>query len=274
MKMAQTKLINGTFKNGIPYLRFGNGPKTLLFLAGGPGNLVPTGFGASGFTRGMKAFCEDYTIYLVTRKSALPEGYTTRNMSDDYAELIEQEFGGHVDLVLGVSYGGLIAQHFAADHSELFSHMVIAVAAHKISEAAKRIDYRYAELISQGKDRDAMAQRAEAAFSSGPLKPVMSAVLWTVGKPLLGPLNDTFRKDVVIEAKAELSHESTESLKRIKVPVLVVGGGDDFAFPLSYMKEMASLIEKATLKVYEGGHMTAFLDKRFVQDVREFTKPY
>ena len=61
--MADTKLTHGTFKSGIPYLHFGAGPKTLLFFAGGPGNVVPTGFGACGFTRGMQPFCHDYTIY-------------------------------------------------------------------------------------------------------------------------------------------------------------------------------------------------------------------
>jgi hypothetical protein len=34
---------------------------------------------------------------------------------------------------------------------------------------------------------------------------------------------------------------------------------------------MAALIKNATLKVYRGGHTVAFLDKRFVDDVREFT---
>lgn len=268
--MAPTQFTHGTFKGGIPYLRFGAGPKTLLFLSGGPGNLVPAGLGPSGFTRGMQAFCDDYTIYLVTRKSGLPEGYTTKNMSDDYAALIREEFGGHVDLVMGMSYGGLIAQHFAADYPALFDHLVIVVAAHKLSEAAKRLDARYAELLSQGKDRAAMAQQAGAVFSHGVLKYLVAALLWTLGKPLLGPINDTFRRDVVIEAQAELAHESTESLKRIRVPVLIVGGSDDFAFPVSYLQEMAALIEKGTLKVYKGGHATVLLDKRFVQDVRAF----
>jgi pimeloyl-ACP methyl ester carboxylesterase len=268
--MAQTKFIRGVFKNGIPYGRFGAGPKTLLFLAGGPGNLVPTGLGAAGFVRGMRAFRDDYTIYFVTRKSGLPEGYTTKQMSDDYAELIREEFGGHVDLVMGVSYGGLIAQHFAADYPALFDHLVIVMAAHKISAAAKRIDCRYAELIHQRKDRAAMAVRAAAVFPSGPLKYVMGAALWTLGKPLLGPVDDTFRRDILIEARAEATHESTESLQRIKVPVLIVAGRDDFAFPLGAMQEMAGLIEQATLKVYQGGHTAAFLDKRLARDVREF----
>src|SRR5262245_7348011 len=102
--MAANKFTYSTFRNGIPYLRFGAGPKTLLMLGGGPGNLLPTGLGASGFVRGMKGFSESYTVYLVTRKSGLPEGCTTRDMSDDYAEMIREHFHGHVDLVLGVSY--------------------------------------------------------------------------------------------------------------------------------------------------------------------------
>jgi pimeloyl-ACP methyl ester carboxylesterase len=270
--MPDSKLSYGTFKNGIPYLRFGSGPQTLLLLAGGPGNSVPRGAGASGFTRGMSAFTGEYTIYLVTRKSHLPEGYSTRNMADDYAELIRQAFGGHVDVVVGASYGGLIAQHLAANYPDLFGHLVIAMSAHRISDAAKKIDARYAELISQRRDREAMALRAEAVWRDGALKSVMGAVLWAFGKVLLGPVDDTFRKDVVIEAQAELAHEAVESLKRIRVPVLLVGSDGDFAFPLSYMQEMAGLIEKATLKVYPGGHTAAFLDKRFVEDVREFIR--
>lgn len=270
--MPQTKLTYNQFKNGVPYLRFGSGTKTLLFLLGGPGNTMPVGYAASGFTRGMQGFEMDYTIYLVSRKSGLPEGYTTRNMADDYAELIRADFGGQVDLIIGFSFGGLIAQHFAADHADLCGHLVIGGAAHRISEAAKRIDYQYASLIHQGKDREAMAERAAAVFPSGVLKHVLSTVLWAFGKSLLGPVTDTFRKDVLIEAQAELAHESTDNLRRITVPVLIVCGTNDFAFPLSAVKAMADMIAQATLKVYERGHSTVFLDKRFVSDVREFTR--
>ena len=268
--MASPALIHGTFSGGIPYLRFGSGPKTLLFLAGGPGNLVPSGLGASGFVRGMKGFTDEYTIWLVTRKSGLPEGYTTKDMSDDYAELVRDEFGGHVDLVVGVSYGGLIAQHFAADHGEMLDRLVIAMAAHVISDEAKSIDFRYAELISQHRDRDAMALRADAAFT-GLGRRVARGLLWLLGLPLLGKLEDTFRRDVVIEAKAEVAHDALDALPRISVPVLIVGGTDDFAFPLPAVEEMARLIPRADLKVYRGGHTAAFMDKRFLPDVREFT---
>jgi pimeloyl-ACP methyl ester carboxylesterase len=267
---AKTGLTHGAFADGIPYLRFGDGPKTMLFLAGGPGNLVPTGVGASGFTRGMKPFTDEYTIYLVTRKSGLPEDYTTKDMSEDYADLVRGEFGGHVDLVLGVSYGGLIAQHFAADHPDLFDHMVIVMAAHVISDEAKRIDSRYAELIAARKDREAMALRADAAFT-GITRSFMAALLWLLGTSLLGKVSDTFRRDVVIEAKAEVDHDASDALGRISVPVLIVGGTDDFAFPLSALEEMQRLVPGSELRIYKGGHTAAFLDKRFVKDVTEFT---
>lgn len=267
--MASDSLENGTFANGIPFAKSGAGPKTMLFLAGGPGNTVPSGFGASGFVRGMRAFTDEYTIVLVTRRSGLPKGYTTRDMSNDYADLVRSDFGGHVDLVLGVSFGGLIAQYFALDHADLFDRMVIAMSGPVVSDAAKRIDLRYAELISRRKDRAAMALRADAVFS-GVARPMVGGLLWLFGKPLLGNVDETFRRDVVIEANAEAEHDSWDALERIDAPMLVVGSDDDFAFPPDVTRAMAERIPGAELKVYPGGHTAAFLDARFEPDVKGF----
>ena len=269
--MPGTKIIPRMFACGIPYVKFGTGPKTMLFFAGGPGNIVPSGLGASGFVRGMRAFTDEYTIILVTRKSSLPEGYTTKDMSDDYAELVRSEFGGHVDLVMGTSYGGMIAQYFAANYPELFDRLVIVMSGPVVSDEAKRIDLRYAELISQRKDREAMVVRGEAVFT-GVARFVMPAVLWLFGKSLLGKVDETFRRDVVIEARAEANHDSRDILDRITAPTLVVGSTEDFAFPASTVEEMARRIPGARLKLYPGGHTAAFLDKRFHPDVREFTR--
>jgi len=243
----------------------------MLFFAGGPGNIVPSGLGASGFVRGMRAFTDEYTIILVTRKSGLPEGYTTQAMSDDYAELVGSEFDGHVDLVMGTSYGGLIAQYFAVNHPELFDRLVIVMSGPVVRDKAKQIDLRYAELISQYKDREAMAVRGEAVFTGG-ARVIMSALLWLFGKLLLGKVDETFRRDVVIEARAEAEHDSRDIVERIRVPTLVVGSTEDFAFPVSTVEEMARRIPAAQLKLYPGGHTAAFLDKRFYPDVREFTR--
>jgi pimeloyl-ACP methyl ester carboxylesterase len=269
--MTKPKLQYSKFTNGVPLARFGSGSKTLLFPVGGPGNLLPTARAASGFIRIMQGFTTDYTVYLASRKSGLREGYTTRDMADDYAELIRQDFGGHIHLALGHSFGGLILQHLAAEYPKLVDHVVICGAAHRITDAAKSIDLRYAQLINQGNDRNAMAVRAEAVFPRGPLKHLLYGVLWLFAKQLLGPIDATFRRDVLIEAQAEVNHESIESLKRINLPVLIICGRHDFAFRLADVEEMAGLIRGSRLKVYDRSHAGLIMDRRLVGDVRAFT---
>jgi pimeloyl-ACP methyl ester carboxylesterase len=268
--MPSAKLAHGTFADGIPFVQFGAGPKTMLFLAGGPGNTVPSGVGATGFIRGMRAFTDEYTIVLVTRKSGLPRGYTTQDMAEDYADLVRDEFGGHVDLVMGTSYGGMIAQYLAADHPDLFDRMVIVMSGPFASDEAKRIDLLYADLIAHHKDRRAMALRGEAVTKPGVARAAMSAMLWLLGPLLLGAVDETFRRDVVVEAEAEAAHDSRDAGGRIVVPTLVVGSTDDFAFPADVVEDMAARIPGAELRLYAGGHTAAFLDKRFYPDVHAF----
>jgi len=50
-------------------------------------------------------------VYVVLRKPGLPLGYGLKEMADDYATTIRDEFGEPVD-VIGVSTGGSIVQHF------------------------------------------------------------------------------------------------------------------------------------------------------------------
>ena len=270
--MAKIKPEYGIFKNSIPYARFGEGDKTLLLLFGGPGNEVPKGFMFNILAKGLNPFIEEYTIYVVTRKSALHEGYTTKDMSNDYAEMIRDEFGGKIDLIIGMSYGGVIAQHFAADHFELFNHIVIAMAAHKISEEGKQIDTKFAELLSEGNLKSAYVTIADALYPPGIKRKFFKGMLWLAGSFAHKPESKTFSQDVLIEAKAEVEHDSIDSLKKISVPVLIICGDSDFYFPSEYIKEMDSLISNSTLKLYENKGHEIIGDTRFAKDILEFIK--
>lgn len=270
--MVKIKPEYGIFKNSIPYARFGEGDKILLLLFGGPGNEVPKGFLFNIMAKGLKPFVEEYTIYVVTRKSGLHEGYTTKDMSNDYAEMIRDEFRGKVDLIIGISYGGIIAQHFAADHFELFNHIVIAMAAHKISEEGKQIDIKFAELLSKGNYKSAYATIADALIPPSFKRKFLKGILWLAGSFARKPESKTFSQDVLIEAKAEVEHESIDSLKKISVPVLILSGDKDFYFPPEYVKEMDNLINKSTLKFYENKGHEIIGDPRFAKDILEFIK--
>ena len=266
--MANTQY--GIFKNSIPYARVGSGKKTLLYFIGGPGNGIPKGIGFSLLTSGLKSLLDEYTLYAVSRKSGLTEDYTSRMMSDDYAELIQQEFDGHVDLVVGISYGGIIAQYFAADHADLSNHIVIAMATHKAIPEGVEIDQQYARLASQGRDRQAGVTIAKALYPPGFMQTVMSAAMWLFGPSYIGEKSSTYSQDVIIEAKVEETSTPVEILKRIQVPVLLLDGENDAYFAEGSAEEMAGLIPNATLILYPGKGHDISGEKRFGEDIQEF----
>jgi len=270
--MAKIKPEYGIFKNSIPYARFGEGDKILLLLSGGPGNEVPKGFIFNSMVKGLLPLVEEYRVYLVTRKSGLHEGYTTKDMSNDYAEMIKDEFGGKVDLIIGMSYGAMIAQHFAADHADLFNHIVIAMGAHKISEEGKQIDLKFAEFLSEGNLKSAYVTIADALYPLGIKRTFLKGLLWLAGSFAHKSKSKTFSQDVLIEAKAEVEHDSIDSLKNLSVPVLLLCGDKDFYFPSEYVKEMDSLINNSTLKFYENKGHEIIGDPRFAKDILEFIK--
>jgi pimeloyl-ACP methyl ester carboxylesterase len=261
----------GVFFNDIPYVCWGSGRKKMLILAGGPGNSVPPPFVIQGFYKEYDPFCADYTIYLVTRRKGQPEGFSTRDMSDDYATMVEHDFGGHVEVIIGTSMGGMIAQHFAADHAGLVDRLVIAIAAHKVSDVGKQIDLKYARYLSRGKARRALLVIANALYPPGFTRLIYKFLFWLVGAPLLGEQHATYRQDVMVEARAELEHDSLEALARIQIPVLIICGDQDIYFPREYYEEMAALIKGSTLKMYTGkGHMNTLGDEAFVKDMQAF----
>jgi len=269
--MSISGLQYGDFFGNIPYVRWGTGDKKMIVFPGGPGNTVPSSFMIQNFYREFNPFTEEYSIYLVSRKKGQPGGYSTRDMSNDYAEVIKHDFGGHVDTIIGTSFGGMIAQHFAADHSSLFDHIVIALAAHRMSDVGKEIDHKFAKLLSRGENRNAAALIVGALYPPGITSYFYKAMFWLMGRMLLGQMHATYKDDVMVEAQAELEHESRDSLIRIQVPILIICGTADVYFPKQYVEEMASLVKRSSLKLYEGkGHMGTLEDEAFSKDVFEF----
>lgn len=263
--MAKPKPVFGTTQNNIPFVRLEGGPKTAMLWSGGPGNAIPKGFILDSFLKWASPLLEEYTVYFLSRRSGLSEGYTTEMMSDDYAELINNEHGGHVDLIYGLSYGGMVAQHFAADHYDLCDYLVIGAAAYKVEETEVMVDYRYAELMNQNKPRQALASMADALYSSKLTRSIMRPLLWLLAPSIFGDANtDEYRRDILIEAKAEDAHDGSESLKRITKPTLIQGGELDKYFPLEYLQKTQELIpnDNGKLIVYPGhGHNISELKK-------------
>lgn len=268
------KPVTGMFPNGMAYLRWGTGPKTLLWIPGGPGNGAPGGLSMQMTLAMFRPFVEDeYTAWLVVRRQNMPKGHTMADIADDYAGLIADEFGGKVDLVVGMSYGGMVGYYLAARHADRFDHIAISVAGYEVSERGKTLDYDFARLLSEGRNGEAGAL---LLGSLGPdiRVPGVARVLGAVmGRLMFGETHPYFASDVMVEAEAELACDAREILPDIPVPVLLVCGDEDLYFSKEVYEETARLIPDCTLRTYAGiGHVGVVRDKRFPEDVLDFVR--
>jgi pimeloyl-ACP methyl ester carboxylesterase len=258
------------FRNGIPYVRFGKGKNILLVFSGGPGNTLPSGFMIRVLGH-FKQLSKHYVIYELARRSGLPNGYSTRDMAEDYATVIKDEFNGGPLDVMGMSYGGLIAQHLAADYPELIYRLILAMSVYRFSEEANELDMRFAELLSEGK-RSAASRSLSPIVKGGRIK--KSLFKFLMG--LIGPF--VFSKpenpmDLIVEGKAEMMHNSKNRLAEIKASTLVIGGDKDYYCPVELLRETAAGISNSKLVLYKGkGHM--IFGKRFDEDILAFLNEY
>ena len=77
-----------------------------LFVQGGREARAP-GVLRARFRREFAAYQQaGYAIWIVTRRRNMPASHTIADMADDYAQLIAEEFGGRVDLVVAESSAG------------------------------------------------------------------------------------------------------------------------------------------------------------------------
>jgi pimeloyl-ACP methyl ester carboxylesterase len=272
---AIPKPVTGMFPNGMAYLRWGSGPRTLLWIPGGPGNTVPSGmFLSNVLLRAARPLVEDgYTLWVIARKQNMPKGHAMTDMAEDYARLIAEELGGKVDLVVGVSYGGVIGFYLAARHPDRFGHIALVGAAYDANEEGKALDYDFARLRSEGRDGEASALMLREMGPGLRVPGVARALGAVMARLMFGETHPYFASDMMVEAEAELAFDAREVLPDISVPVLLVCGDADMYIPKELYEETARLIPDCTLRMYEGiGHVGAVRDKRFPQDVLDFVR--
>ena len=255
----------GYFRCGVPYGRFGHGPRTLVVFQGLMFENRPPRWPSMGY----RFLQEAYTVYVVLRRPGLPSGYTMRDMADDYAVMIGEELGGPVD-VIGVSTGGSIAQHFAADHPELVRRLVLHSAAHVLSDHARRLQLRLRDLALQRRWAAAYALVIDELLPRTGAARYLRSPAVTVGPRLLGAFAaPASPSDLAVTIEAEDAHAFRERLPEITAPTLVVAGENDPFYTPALFRETAEGIPGARLILYPGmGHPAT--GKQFARDLRAF----
>ena len=243
---------NGTVSLGdgsMDYIRFGTGKRILIMLPGLGDGLQTVKGTALPMALMYRLFCRDFTVYAFSRKRELPRGYTTRDMARDQAEAMDRLGIGRAD-ILGVSMGGMIAQHLAMDFPEKVGKLILAVTCAGNNPILEESVEEWMELARRGD---------HAAFMESNLRRIYSEDYYRKNRwmvPILGLVTRPKSYErFFVQARACLTHDAREDLDRIRAETLVIGGEKDLALGGDASREIADRIPNASLVMYsQWGH--------------------
>lgn len=267
----RTQVRRGTSATGMDHASWGDGPLTLVYLGGGPGSFVPSGTLSGSTQRWFAPFVDSgHTVHHLSRRRGMPRGHTAEDMADDVARFVTDELGGRADLVVGVSFGGMLAQHVAARHGRLLGRVALVAAAARLSPWGRRVDERLARALEAGE-----TSRAGAAFGEYLLPGERWGPVRRVAGPFVGRMLTRGKHypagDVLVEVEAELGFDAREALPHIEVPVVLLCGDEDPFFPAHLVDETEALIPDCTRVRYPGrGHIWVSSNPQVPRDVQRW----
>lgn len=258
---------NGTVPlggDGMDYAAFGTGDRALVMIPGlGDGLRTVKGM-AQSFSWLYREYARAYRVYVFSRRNGLPEGFTIRDMADDQLRAMDALGISQAD-VLGVSQGGMIAQHLAAARPEAVGRLVLAVTAAWANPTVQAVAGQWVDWAEAGDYARIVTDTAEKMYSERTLGRyrLLYPVLSRVGRPKsLGRF--------LIQARACLGHDARGELGNIQCPALVIGGARDKVVG-DVSAELAEAIPGAERYVYpELGHGAYEEAKDFNRRVLDF----
>ena len=247
------------------YVRFGRGEKVLIMLPGLGDGLTTVKGTALPMAAMYRIFAKDYTVYMFSRKNKLPAGFTTRDMAKDQAEAMEALGIQKADIV-GVSMGGMIAQHLAIDYPEKVGKLVLAVTCARPNPVLEAAVEEWVEQARQGNHTWLMDSNVKKIYSDTYYRKNK----WLV--PIMGKVTKPKSYDrFLVQAAACLEHNSYDALKTIQSPTLIIGGEQDRVLGPESSREIAQRIPGSRLLMYENwGHGVYEEEKRFNRTVLTF----
>ena len=238
-----------TVGGDMDYIRFGRGSKNLIILPGLGDGLKTVRGTALPLALMYRAFSAEYTVYAFSRSSLLHKGSTTRDMAADVHAAMQALGIARAD-VIGVSMGGMIAQHLAADFPKAVGKLVLAVTCAQPNPTLEAAVGEWIRLARLGDHTALMQSNMRLIYSPRYCRQNG----WLV--PLIGRLTrPASYARFFIHAEACLKHDAHAKLARIQSPTLVIGGEKDLALGAQASYELARAIPGAALVMYpQWGH--------------------
>jgi 3-oxoadipate enol-lactonase len=241
------------------YERAGSGPP-LLFISGTGGDLrVQPNVFASPLARAFDLLAYDQRG--LGRTSKPDEPYSMAQYADDAAALMESQ-GWAEALVVGVSFGGMVAQELVLRHPGKVKRLVLACTSPGGAGGASYPFHEIEHLTGEARGRHLIPisdTRRDAAWAAAHPQDYAAFVAMAAADPYAGEPGRAAGAHRQLEARA--AHDTWHRLPTIACPVLIAAGRyDGIALPAT-QETMAARIPGAALQWFEGGHLFMIQDR-------------
>jgi 3-oxoadipate enol-lactonase len=274
----------------IYYERRGSGPP-LLFLNGSGSTLEGSGLLIDLFTGRFDVVAHDQRGL---GRTAVPAGpYSMADYAADAAAVLDA-VGWASARVVGVSFGGMVAQELAVTFPERVERLALVCTSpggvspsyplHELAALsdsdrnARRtllLDTRFtSEWLSAhpGDQRlvEMMAERSRAPSNATGETGAGAAAMKTArhdGEPHAHATRETGEHEQLM---ARSRHDVTDRLAALRCPTLVASGRYDGIAPVANGEAIATRVPGAELRVYEGGHAFFVQDRTALPEILDF----
>jgi len=254
----------------INYQILGEGPRVLFFNGSG-GSIEGSQLLINALAKTCQVLAHDQRGL---GKTSVPNGpYTMADYAQDAAELLDH-VGWQTTNVIGLSFGGMVAQEFAVTYPERVDRLVLMCTSAGGSAGSSYPLHKLAQLpqLPLSKRNQVLTLFTDTRFTNE----------WLASHPLDAEIM-RFQEDrpnsektalqlqgEQLQLEARMVHDVADRLHLITSPTLITAGRFDGIAPLANSQAIAERIPNSTLNVYEGGHPFLSQDRQAIRDIRTF----
>ena len=243
-----------------------------------PAVLMISGLGGVGASWGpqVRHFAEHYHVILPDQRGTgksthTPDGYTTQQLAQDMAALVE-----HLDLgpmhVLGSSTGGAIAQYMALENPHTVRSLTLSSTFARFDAYTRREFQIRRKMAEQWSRSELLTAYSLFLFSPRYTSQHPEKVQAWIDRGSAHPEQPGDREIGLKRTDMIAAHDTSGRLGEIRQPTLVVCGTHNFCTPLPLSEELAAKIPGARLMIFEEGGELIELEQeqKYFEIVGEF----
>ncbi len=250
--MAAPKYQKKEFKGKYPYIYWGSGPKKAIILPPTAELKISVKYTASQQYFVFKNFFPaEYTVYYFGYEPNLPPDHSVDRLVADIADFIREELGKAV--VVGISYGGLIAIPLVLGFPDLVEKMVMMISAHKISDSGLTFMKKAIELSDQN-DLRGLDYLFNRLYRRKRWEYFIRATGWLMKRSMAKIHNPLSTLSIAYREILSRNGSYDNRIHEIECPMLIVGGTADIFFSESIFRELTAKAKRSTLVLFKHEH--------------------